>query len=144
LSALNSDAKCRQASVDNFRGLENIIYCSINSHIILTSNIWTTKCLVNSAHGIIRDIIFVKSKEKEELPEIILIEVYNYCGPQFFSNNERKNWLPFEPIKIFSKYHNGFRKQFTFRLSYAQTIHKSQGLQILIIFKMKIYYYYLR
>ena len=129
LIAFNSDVKCRQASVDNFRGLENIIYCCINSHVILTSNIWTNKCLVNSAHGIIRDIIFFKSKEKEELPEIILIEVFNYSGPQFFSNDGRKNWLPFEKIKIFSKYHNGFRKQFTFRLSYAQTIHKSQGIQ---------------
>jgi hypothetical protein len=32
----------------------------------------------------------------------------NYSGPQFFSNDGRKNWLPFEPIKIFNKYHNGF------------------------------------
>jgi hypothetical protein len=48
LVAFNTSTKCRNANADNFRGLENIIYCSINARVVLTSNIWTSKCLVNS------------------------------------------------------------------------------------------------
>jgi hypothetical protein len=127
LVAFNTSTKCRNANADNFRGLENIIYCSINARVVLTSNIWTSKCLVNSSYGIIRDILFFESKLVDALPDVIIIEVFKYSGPQFFNDVDRKNWIPFRPLKVFSQYHNGYRLQYSINLAYAQTIHKSQG-----------------
>ncbi|RNA08566.1 hypothetical protein BpHYR1_011026 [Brachionus plicatilis] len=52
-------------SSDQFAGLSNSVYCSINSKIHLTSNIWTSTGLVNSAGGTIKDKIVSEDYKPE-------------------------------------------------------------------------------
>ena len=74
-------SRVKNISDDNFSGLMNYIYLAINSRITLTSNLWTSKGLVNGASGYVKDIIY---EENNNLPHTIFIEFENYTGPTFF------------------------------------------------------------
>ncbi|RNA18596.1 ATP-dependent DNA helicase pif1, partial [Brachionus plicatilis] len=65
----NSSGAARKLKSDQFAGLSNSIYCSINSKIYLTSNIWTSTGLVNSAGVTIKDIIVSEDYKPGDLPE---------------------------------------------------------------------------
>ncbi|RNA24393.1 ATP-dependent DNA helicase PIF1 [Brachionus plicatilis] len=67
--AHNSSGAARKLKSDQFAGLSNSIYCSINSKICLTSNIWTSTGLVNSAGGTIKNIIVSEDYKPGDLPE---------------------------------------------------------------------------
>ena len=127
-SAINSNSKCSKITSDNFGGLTNIAYLAVGAEIVLTANLWTKKGLTNGSFGIIRDIIFPLNKKINDIPDVILMEIYKYNGPKFFTDELKKNWIPIVPVKFFNSYCNGTRQQYAFRLAYATTIHKSQGL----------------
>ena len=80
---------------------------------------------MNGANGIIKDILY---KPNDNLPFVILTEFNEYTGPRFFQENDpKRNWIPINPLNIFSKALNMSRTQFPIRLAYALTIHKGQG-----------------
>ena len=56
---------------------------------------------MNGANGTVRDCLY---KNNENLPFAILIEFENYIGPTFFNEDHVKfNWIPINPLNIFSK-----------------------------------------
>ena len=56
---------------------------------------------------------------------------YYYTGPKFFPTNDpRHNWIPISSFNAYSKHYGTNRIQYPIRLSYALTIHKSQGQTI--------------
>ena len=65
-----------------------------------------------------------------ELPIAVVIYFEAYCGPQFFVDNGRKNWIPINPLTIYSEIAGGNRSQYALRLSYSMTITRSQGQTI--------------
>lgn len=123
IKAINSNARSEQASSDNFGGLENNLLLAIGAQIVWLHNTWTAKGLTNGSPGEVKDIVFDRLEE----PPSIIIHFPNYIGPQFFVENERRNWIPVSMQSIFSKPLNGHRNQFPMRLAYALTIHKCQG-----------------
>ncbi len=62
-----------------------------------------------------------------ELPIAVVVHFDKYCGPQFFQSNERKNWIPINPLTIYSEIAGGNRTQYPLRLAYSMTITRSQG-----------------
>jgi hypothetical protein len=48
-----------------------------------------------------------------ELPIAIVILFEKYCGPQFFEEAERKNWIPINPLCIYSEIAGGNRTQYS-------------------------------
>jgi hypothetical protein len=70
----------------------------------------------------------VEPKTDNNLPFAILIDFDDYVGPKFFPENDSKrNWIPINPLNIFSKISKVSRTNYPIRFAYALTIHKSQG-----------------
>ena len=87
--------------------------------------------MVNGANGTIKDIIYGKNYQKNDLPDAIFIEFDYYTSPKFFSENDfRYRWIPIDALDIYNPNHGTNRIQYSIRLSYALTIHKSQGQTI--------------
>ena len=116
------------------------MFISVNSHVNLTFNLWVKKGLVNGSPVIIRDIIYNEEANiLNELPNTVIVELKIFAGKPFFSDEQRKNWIPINPKEIYSQYYNCTRSQYLLRLTYAITIHCSQGvIFILIIYSFKI------
>jgi ATP-dependent DNA helicase PIF1 len=58
---------------------------------------------------------------------VILIDFDDYIGPKFFPENDIKhNWIPINPLNIFSEILKMSKTNYPIRLAYALTIHKSQ------------------
>ncbi|CAF1014362.1 unnamed protein product, partial [Brachionus calyciflorus] len=83
--------------------------------------------LLNSANGIIKDIIVSDDYLPGDIPIAIIVEVPHYTGPQFFNDPNRKNHIPINSTTFFTKSVFGSRTQIPLRLGYAMTIQKSQG-----------------
>ena len=126
IHSINTPARMKLLNDDNFSGLTKRLYIAIGAKINLTSNIWTSKGLVNGASGIIKDIVY--SQDDKLMPKTIFIEFNHYTGPSFFqSDDPRHKWIPISPIVSFNTTYYGSRTGYPLRLAYAMTIHKSQG-----------------
>ena len=131
INAINKPARGKNYNDDQFSGLKNFINLAINVKVTLTSNLWTTFGLVNGANGTVKDIIYANNYIPNDLPKAIFIEFDYYTGPKFFPENDhRHSWIPINPLDIYSQSHGTNRIQYPIRLSYALTIHKSQGQTI--------------
>ena len=55
---------------------------------------WSKKGIVNGCTAVIKDIIYPENKKLGELPDVIIVYIPQYIGPQFFTDINRKNWIP--------------------------------------------------
>lgn len=84
VAKINAKHNCGQASKgssDAAQGLCKDLYVSRGSRVMLRSNLWTNKGLVNGAIGTVVDILYRPNEtHKENLPLAILIKWDNYKG----------------------------------------------------------------
>ena len=130
----------RKFDSDKFRGLEGLMYISVDSKVLLTSNLNTSVGLNNGSVGIVKDIVFKPGVSPPELPFFIWVDFgAAYTGESFFGDDEgRKGWFPIKPVTFChstfnattDKVVNHSRTMVPLRLSWAWTIWKSQGMTI--------------
>ncbi|RMZ95107.1 ATP-dependent DNA helicase PIF1, partial [Brachionus plicatilis] len=109
--AINVPESVKKNDSDQLNGLVNLLYLAIGCNVTLTSNIWTNRGLLNSANGVIKEIIVKEDYRIGDLPLAVIVEFVHYIGPQFFDEPCKKNYIPINPISAYSKYANGTRKQ---------------------------------
>ena len=111
-------------SDESFLGnLQYRLYLKLGCKVSLIENISVKNGLVNGSEGVLKDIIF-----KNRVPVILLIKFECY-SEDFIIDSEK-----IVPIFLSDREHEHYfdkqRTQFPIRLSYASTIHKSQGSTI--------------
>jgi hypothetical protein len=155
--AINSNhAACVAKSDDTFAGLRNRIYLCINCPVMLTQNISTLLGLCNGTAGVVFDILFTETGDKNSIvPLAVLVKVKKMCeryptgykGESCLSAEEvaqcygGKYIVPFDPLteaiipvelttSQCSENGSLHRSQFPLVARFAMTIHKSQGITL--------------
>jgi len=87
--------------------------------------------LVNGSVGTIQEIVFEQNQSPPSLPSVVLVEFDHYSGPAII-NVEGKKLVPISPIRRTweGKKVTCSRLQLPICLSWAITVHKSQGLTL--------------
>ncbi|KAF5196426.1 Atp-dependent dna helicase pif1 [Thalictrum thalictroides] len=127
----NNCATASSAMSDDAKGLEKVLYLSIGARVMLRANLCTQYGLVNGAMGTIVDIVYASGCGSPfDIPFAIMVDFDSYCGLPFRSGT---NIVPIAPQTSNWKTTSGTscqRTQLPVVLSWAITVHKSQGLTL--------------
>ena len=127
INAIHSCAAATSAKSDNAGGLEPVIFMAKGSRVMLTSNLWQQVGLCNGTRGLIEDLLYTHGHKPPNLPIAILVNFPDYSDPPFIQSKPK--CIPVPPIVF--EWHNSLKtlsqQQIPLLLSYAMTIHKSQG-----------------
>jgi ATP-dependent DNA helicase PIF1 len=117
-----------QAGSDDAGGLEQQLALSNNAKVMLTQNLWVDCGLVNGTVGYVKAIIYEQGTRPPQLPQVVLVHFPAYTGPVM-----NGNVIPIVPRTfhwMHKNKHHCARTQIPLTLSWATTIHKSQGLTL--------------
>ena len=126
IKAIHSGTNASKATTDDAQGLEPIVHLSHGARVMLIANLWVEAGLVNGAMGTVHSICY-RNGGPPSLPICILVQFDGYTGPTFHENT-----VPIPPIRR-TWLHGSTtcsRLQIPLKLSWAVTIHKSQGLTL--------------
>jgi len=124
----------RDASYEEAENLHKVVLLCQGAKIMLTQNIWVERGLVNGSRGVVHDIVWPAEADVfKELPKALLVKFEGYEGPALFIDDaDGRPVVPIFPVRRdFER--SGVtcsRQQLPVSLSYAITVHKSQGLTI--------------
>ena len=126
MKAVHSGPNAAKASADEAGGLEPLLFLATGARVMLNSNLWVDKGLVNGATGTIADICYL-SGGPPNLPVAVMVHFDGYSGPTLPNGTVpiiplRRNWCT--PAGQCS------RLQLPLKLAWAVTIHKAQGLTL--------------
>ena len=126
-AAKNSCIKAAAAPNKVAGGLDQVVTLCVGASVMVTQNLYTEQGIVNGASGRVIDFV------KEGLDCIaVIVDIPKYRGPPLCGDGtERRTWVPI-PRKeaAWSAGKQAItckRQQFPLTLSFAITIHKSQG-----------------
>ena len=126
IKAVHTGANASKASPDDASGLESIICLAQSARVMLTSNLWVEVGLVNGTMGTVNAICY-RSGGPPDLPLAVMVRFDAYAGPTLHDGT-----VPIIPIR--RTWSNSgtqcSRLQLPFKLAWAVTIHKSQGLTL--------------
>ena len=128
IKACHSHEQAVSAKADEMGGLQGQIYLAVGAKVMLTANICTKFGLCNGAIGTVLDIVYDVASSPPSLPISVIVHFPDFKGPSFLPNHA----VPICPITAESEI-KGMkveRIQIPLRLSWAITIHKSQGLTL--------------
>jgi hypothetical protein len=139
---INADHNRSEASTiatDLFMGLQASIIIARNSRVMITSNLWTQMGITNGTTGTLRFIIYSSNVGPPSLPIAVIMELdEGYVGP---SLNGLLRHVVINPIMrgVNTAHGRMERTMLPIRLAFAITIHKCQGINILLFFVLFIY-----
>ncbi|XP_057843282.1 uncharacterized protein LOC131052713 [Cryptomeria japonica] len=107
---------------DNDEQLPLEVLLSINQQVMLIANLWIEVGLVNGAIGLIKTIVYENNTKPPDLPKYVVMQFKDYNGPPWDIAHPKD--IPILPIT------QGRRTQVPLTMSWAITIHKSQGLTL--------------
>lgn len=119
----------RNASSD-IAGAENFTCMAPGAHVILTNNLWITRGLVNGSMGVVVDLLYEEAPSVFVRPAVVLVRFPSYSGPPALPPPHHPQIVPI-CLKAF-QYMVGLQEctriNVPLRLSWAISIHKSQGM----------------
>lgn len=121
--------QAKNAQSDDAGGLERWLSLAEGASIMLRSNLWVQKGLVNGTVGTVTHIIFNR-EGPPALPAVVICTFPSYTGPSFLPHVPGS--FPVTPItRTWTSGVNTLsRTGFPLSLSWALTIHKCQGLTL--------------
>ena len=127
IEARHTGFRAKQASVETASGLSSVLFLSVGSRVMLSRNLWSEAGLVNGAMGTIYKILYKPGSKPSDLPVAVLVKFDKFLGKSFIKEHE--NIVPIVPEQIewFDDGKSKTRTQLPMNLSFAITIHKSQG-----------------
>ena len=127
IKAVHTGANASRASPDDAGGLEPVICLAVGARVMLSSNIWVEMGLVNGAMGTVKAICYGNDGSPPHLPVAVTVIFDSYSGPTLPDGT-----VPITPLRRswFSSGVNSSRLQLPLKLSWAVTVHKSQGLTL--------------
>ena len=126
-SAVHSGRNAKAATSDDAGGLEAVIFLARGAAVMLTCNLWQEVGLCNGASGVVHDLIFHPERPSPCLPIAALVDFPHYTGPPFLHTHPQIVPIPPHLFEWETEGQRLSRQQLPLRLSYAMTIHKSQG-----------------
>ena len=126
IKAHHTGPNASKATTDQAGGLEPEVCLAQDARVMLTANLWVETGLVNGAIGTVCDICYLQGGPPD-LPLAVMIKFDSYSGPTL-----QNGTVPIPPLRR-TWYQSGTtcsRLQLPIGLSWAVTIHKSQGLSL--------------
>ena len=127
INAEHSNNRAKQQTSAAFDGLRQIIHLVVGCRVMLTRNVAYLYGLANGTRGKLVGVVYGRGGVGS-FPEAIVLEVPDYCGPAFYSDEPK--WVPILPMFSMKDGTRMSRNQFPVVAGYALTVNKAQGLTI--------------
>ena len=130
--AWHTGQKTVKATEEEADNLSKELCVCIGAKVMLTTNLWTEAGLSNGSMGMIHDMSWDVGLDISSMPSVILVKFDGYIGPGFPDCGDKI--IPVYPVtrQFEFKGVSCSRTQFPLRLAYAITVHKSQGMSLIL------------
>jgi hypothetical protein len=139
VEAIHEGVGAEKVESSNAGNLVKQLPLCIGCRVMLTRNLWTNVGLVNGARGTVHDISWKEGADVlRDPPEVIMVAFDHYDGPAFTMPTgeplRREGKLVVPILRVRQGFRVGAnscsRAQFPLLVSYAITVHKSQGITL--------------
>jgi ATP-dependent DNA helicase PIF1 len=134
IMAKHNNKTAKKGKADDADGMHQVLYLAKGAKVMLRSNLWVEKGLVNGTVGEVMDIVYEPDSEVPlAFPSFIMCKFSSYTGVGIGPDNLvpvpsiLKSWSSKRNVKC-------TRQQFPLVLCYACSIYKAQGITVEKVF----------